>query len=217
MGETRPALYAAFDRFPAPKGAATHIGHAAAAVLDRPGGGVLHCLGIPGMPSYQAEDRIEIVRHAGSEPRLLDRAVAYGEHLAALVASRTWSTTQGRDPWSVLALLDERRTWPVVYEVNGLPSIELAETYPNASPAALVRIADVERRCLAAADWVVTPSAVTAACVAERSADPDRITVIPNGAVVPAERPARPDAAPPGPYLVYVGALQPWQGVDVAI
>lgn len=212
-----PALYAAFDRFPAPKGASTHIGRFAGALLREAGGGTLYCLGGRGLPSYQREGEVEIVRHLGDDEHPLDRAVRFSGQLSALVASRRWGTAQGRDPWSVLALLDEGRTWGVVYEVNGLPSIELAETHPDAAPAALARIAALEARCLRDADWVVTPSALTAACVVARGAHPDRITVIPNGADVPAAPPPRPAAAPPGRYLVYAGALQRWQGVDVAV
>jgi glycosyltransferase involved in cell wall biosynthesis len=212
-----PALYAAFDRFPAPKGASTHIGRFSSALFEAAGGGTLHCLGGQGLPGYQCEGDVEIVRYGGSDAHPLDRAVRYGGQLAALVATRRWGTAQGRDPWSVLALLDESRTWPVVYEVNGLPSIELAETHPQAAPGALARIAELEQRCLVGADWVVTPSPVTAACAATRGAAEDRITVIPNGADVPAEAPSRPEQAPVGRYLVYAGALQHWQGVDVAI
>ena len=153
-------------------------------------------MGGGGLPTYQREGDVEIVRHVDHGEHPLDRAVRFGEQLAALVASRTWGTAQGREPWSVLALLDEARTWGVVYEVNGLPSIELAETYPEAAPAALARIAELERRCLREADWVVTPSAVTASCLAARGADPERMTVIPNGADVPAEELARPLTPP---------------------
>jgi len=216
-GLAGPALYAAFDRFPAQKGAATHIGRFAGALLGAAGGGTLACLGGQGQPAYQREGTVEIVRHLGEEPHPLDRAVRFGEQLSALVASRRWGCAQGRDPWSVLALLDEGRTWGVVYEVNGLPSIELAETHPEAAPVALARIARLEQRCLRAADWIVTPSAVTAACLVGRGAEPSRVTVIPNGADVPALAPPRPAAAPPGRYVVYAGALQRWQGVDVAV
>jgi glycosyltransferase involved in cell wall biosynthesis len=216
-GVPGPAIYAAFDRFPAPKGAATHIGRFSSALFEAAGGGTLHCLGGRGLPGFQREGDVEIVRYGGTDDHPLDRAVRYGGQLAALVATRPWGTAQGRDPWSVIALLDEGRTWPVVYEVNGLPSIELAETHPQAAPAALARIAELERRCLAGADWVVTPSSVTAACAAARGAAEDGITVIPNGADVPAEAPPRPEGAPAGRYLVYAGALQRWQGVDVAV
>ncbi|NJL34606.1 MAG: glycosyltransferase, partial [Chloroflexaceae bacterium] len=44
---------------------------------------------------------------------------------------------------------------------------------------------------------------------------PENITVIPNGAdILPT--PPRPIHAPPR-YLIYFGALQPWQGVDVLL
>jgi glycosyltransferase involved in cell wall biosynthesis len=95
-----------------------------------------------------------------------------------------------------------------VYEVNGLPSIELPFLYPSIPPALLDQIAEVERRCLEAADLVITPSQVTADRL------PVEAHVVRNGADL------RPPSGPPPldrPYLLYFGALQPWQGVDTAL
>jgi glycosyltransferase involved in cell wall biosynthesis len=43
----------------------------------------------------------------------------------------------------------------------------------------------------------------------------ERLHVIPNGADLPAATPRPPDA--PDHYLLYFGALQPWQGLDTAL
>ena len=214
------ALYASFDRFPAPKGAAVHIGHAASTLFDHLGGGLLSVLGGSDLPAYQVEGNVEIVRFAEIHPELPDRIEAFGSHLAALVAShrRTLRLCQVRDPWSalpVLALAD--RPYQVVWEVNGLPSIELAETHRGLGRATLARIREAEDRCLAEADVLLTPSRVLADHLVARGASPDRVHVVPNGAEVPTAPPPRPADAPPGRYLVYVGALQPWQGVDVLL
>jgi len=47
-------------------------------------------------------------------------------------------------------------------------------------------------------------------------APPDRVHLVPNGADLSETRPPRPPDAPDR-YLLYVGALQPWQGVDVLL
>jgi glycosyltransferase involved in cell wall biosynthesis len=102
-----------------------------------------------------------------------------------------------------------------VYEVNGLPSVELPYLHPRIPPGTLERIAEVEQRCLDEADAVVVPSPVIAAALRRRGVAPERLHVIPNGADMggPTFRP--PDA--PDRYLLYFGALQPWQGLDTAL
>ncbi|MEZ5142859.1 MAG: glycosyltransferase [Acidimicrobiales bacterium] len=216
------ALYAAFDRFPSSKGAAVHIGHAAATLFERFGPGLLHVLGGPGLPAYQVESladghEVQVVRFHAPVPNLLERAVAYGDHLARVAAPLAGglAVVHGRDPWSVAPLLDLAPRPAVVYEVNGLPSVELAETHPSLPARTIERLAALERRCLAAADLVVTPSAVLAGHLPARGASPERIHVVPNGADLPAVPPPRPPDAPDR-YLVYVGALQPWQGLPTA-
>lgn len=211
------ALYATYDRFPAPKGASTHIARFAGALLGAADHGLLHCLAGDTLPPYQQEGTITIRRTAATEVHPLGRAERFGAEVADSVARERWTTAQGREPWSVMALLAEDRTWPVVYEVNGLPSIEWAETYPQAPRADLAAIDALERWCLDRVDAVVTPSAVTAQALADRGVSSERIAVIPNGADLPDPTLPRPLDSPPGPYLVYVGGLQPWQGVDVAV
>ena len=211
------ALYATNDRFPAPKGASTHIASFAGALLGAADHGLLHCLAGDSLPLHQQEGRILIRRTAATEVHPLARAERFGADVAASVAESGWTTTQGRDPWSVMALLADDRTWPVVHEVNGLPSIEWAETYPRAPRADLQALDELERWCLDRVDAVITPSAVTATALHDRGVPGDRITVIPNGADLPDPAVARPADAPADPYLVYVGGLQPWQGVDVAV
>ena len=56
------ALYAAFDRFPSRKGSAVHIDRFARALFEHAGGGLLYVLGGEGLPAYQREGEVEIVR-----------------------------------------------------------------------------------------------------------------------------------------------------------
>ncbi len=218
------ALYAAFDRFPAPKGAAVHIGHASLTLFDEVGSGVLVVLGDDEMPSYQRERAgdvdVQIVRCAPVAEDLPDRFERFASQVAALVQVHgdDLELCQVRDPWSAMPVLTyQARRYRTVYEVNGLPSIELPETLRGLSPSVVARIAAAEDRCIAAADALLAPSSTIADHLRHRGADPGSIHVVPNGADVPQTRPDRPDAAPPGRYLVYVGALQAWQGVDVLL
>lgn len=222
VGEGHRAVYAAFDRFPSAKGSAVHIRQMAEELFDRYGGGLLCVLGGGELPRYQREGGIEIERFDRVVPNLLDRAEAYSSWLAERLAPHLASARicHVRDPWSALPVVTGRATTgsgcALVYEANGLPSIELPYAWPGVAPSTLAKIRDLERYCLGHAEAVVVPSTVIAAAVSALGVPADHIHLVPNGADVPATRPPRPAGAPER-YLIYVGALQPWQGVDVLL
>jgi glycosyltransferase involved in cell wall biosynthesis len=209
------ALYASFDRFPSRKGSAVHIDRFARTLFERAGGGLLYVLGGDGLPPYQREGEVEVVRYSRACENYLERALGFSARLEALLDAGGASirVAHFRDPWSGMAVLE--RDLVRVYEVNGLPSVELPYLHPRIPPGTLERIAEVEQRCLDAADAVVVPSPVIAAALRQRGVAPERLHVIPNGADLggPTARP--PDA--PDRYLLYFGALQPWQGLDTAV
>ena len=213
------ALYAAFDRFPSRKGSAVHIDRFARTLFDQADGGLLYVLGGEGLPAYQREGDVEIVRYVGQAGHVLERAAGFSARLVALLDALAPSlrVAHFRDPWSGMAIVERAdRKYTAIYEVNGLPSIELPFQYPAVPNAILARVAALEQRCLDAAELVITPSAITAQQLRRRGVDDRRIELIPNGADVPvATGPLPPD--PPARYLLYFGALQPWQGVDTAL
>jgi glycosyltransferase involved in cell wall biosynthesis len=225
VGPAHRALYAAFDRYPSSKGASVHIGEWADELFTTFGGGLLHVLGGGELPAYQREagggghGTVEIVRFGDQIPNLLDRIEAYRGHLAAVLAGHadTLAVVHVRDPWSAsVALAVPGRRFRLVVEVNGLPSVELPYRYRDLGATTIEKLRALEHRCLAAADRVVVPSDVLAERVRASGAPPDRVVVIRNGARLAIESPPRPAAAPDR-YLVYVGALQAWQGVDTLL
>jgi glycosyltransferase involved in cell wall biosynthesis len=209
------ALYASFDRFPSRKGSAVHIDRFARTLFQRAAGGLLYVLGGDGLPPYQREGEVEVVRYSRASENYLERALGFSARLEALLDADGASIRLAhfRDPWSGMAVVE--RDLVRVYEVNGLPSVELPYLHPRIPPGTLERIAEVEQRCLDAADAVVVPSPVIAAALRRRGVAPERLHVIPNGADLPAATPRPPDA--PDHYLLYFGALQPWQGLDTAL
>lgn len=223
-----PALYAAFDVYPSSKGAATHISHAARQLFDYFGGGLLYTLGDDDLPLYQPEGRVDILRYfeTGEVFRnFLTRALAFRARVARAAATcPELIVCQFRDPWGGMALLDEGtspdrvapRGYRTVYEINGLPSIEMPLARPLLGAATLARLRQAERFCWNRADHIVTPSYTLRENLVRLGAPAERITVIPNGATVPARSP-RPPAEAPGNYLLYFGALQSWQGVDTLL
>jgi glycosyltransferase involved in cell wall biosynthesis len=215
LARSHEALYASFDRFPSRKGSAVHIDRFARALFARAGGGLLYVLGGDGLPPYQREGEVEIVRYSRATPNYLERALAFSARLEALLDQDGTGLRLAhfRDPWSGMAVI--QRDLATVYEVNGLPSVELPYLHPGIPSGTLERIAEIEQRCLDAADVIVVPSPVIAAALERRGVAPARIHVIPNGADLPPPTP-RPEGAP-ARYLLYFGALQPWQGLDTAL
>jgi len=213
-----PALYAAFDVFPSAKGAAVHIDRFARRLFERAGGGLLYVLGNPELPAGQREDRVEILRYSAGPANLLERALGFGATLDRVLAQRGGGLrlAQFRDPWGGVPLLQRVGAGcRTVYEVNGLPSIELPFAFPEIPPATLAKLRAAERFCLERADCILTPSHTIADNLAAMGADPARLRVVPNGAEVPAD-PLPPRPAP-WPYLLYFGAVQPWQGLPTLL
>ncbi len=197
----------------------------AGTLFETAGPGLLYVLGGEGLPFYQIEEGsgseggIEILRFEESIPNFLERTIAFGASLADILEryGASLELCHFRDPWSgtpILALPD--RGYKTVYEVNGLPSIELPYTYPHLSRATLAKIRSAEERCWSLADAIITPSATIADNLVRLGAPSARITVIPNGAELPEIVPPPPDDAPER-YILYFGALQRWQGIDLLL
>ncbi len=211
------ALYAAFDRFPTRKGASTHIARFAPALFGEYGGGLLYVLGDDRLPAHQVDGDVEVVRFCAPVRNLLERAVAFGGHLARLLdeTGDGLEVCHFRDPWSGAPILERPHRYATVFEVNGLPSVELPYAFPSIAPRTLEKIRAAETFCLDAADRIVTPSRTTRDHLADRGVPSSKIDVVPNGAdlVPPLPRPFE----APERYLIYFGALQSWQGVDTLL
>ena len=212
MPRLHRALYAAFDRFPSRKGAGVHIARFSRALFDWVGGGMLYVLGGDDLPGWQMEGDVEIVRFSAGIDNFLERTVAFGERLAALLDDMpALEIAHFRDPWSGLPALD--RGCATVYEVNALPSIELPFAYPTAAPRTIEKIERLEQIVLERADAIVVPAATICDLLLRRGITKEKITVIPNGADLPepAERTVE------GDYFLYFGALQEWQGIETLL
>lgn len=210
------SLYAAFDRFPSAKGAAIHINRMAQTLFAEMNGGVLYALGDETLPAYQKEDAIEIVRYSKPVTNFLERTLAFGRTLHGLLDEQRESLRlcHFRDPWSGVPILAEK-TYKTIYEINGLPSIELPYSYAHIAPETLAKIRAAEEFCWTQADAIITPSQTMKNNLIALGVDANKITVIANGADIK-PKPERPLDAPQR-YLLYFGALQSWQGVDVLL
>ncbi len=213
------SLYAAFDVFPSAKGAATHINRFAPQLFSSYNSGLLYVLGDETLPKYQEDESIEVYRFKTQIPNFLQRTYAYGNELTELLESthETLEVCHFRDPWGGLPIVEfPNRKYKIVYEINGLPSIELPSLYPGISQSTLDKTRAIELHCANEADAIVTPSYSIKENLIGLGIDEDKITVIHNGADLCEQEISRPADAPEH-YLIYVGALQTWQGVEVLL
>jgi glycosyltransferase involved in cell wall biosynthesis len=140
--------------------------------------------------------------------------------LSRWLKKRRFEAVQFRSTFEGLPLLGLRGHSRLIFEVNGLPSIELKYRYPRAvNDRELMRkLLLQEARCLEAADLVVTPSGVTREYLASaRRVQRQKIQVIPNGVDLDLFQ-GRSRAVRNGTMrLLYFGTLAAWQGVELGI
>ncbi len=108
-----------------------------------------------------------------------------------------------------------RRTALTVFEVNGLPSVELPSHYPavGRTPELLGRLRHTEQTLLASVDAAFTQSHTTRAYLRGRNLPDSTPTfVIPNGAEPSTYTPRTSNGGVP--TVLYAGTLTPWQGVS---
>lgn len=218
----KKVLYTAFDIVPSPKGASTHILHNIRGLVNSqfdvqlltPNDGLL-----------PPEDEIEGARITRVSQDLsqtfLARAVHFGKVvLAHLALHPNYDVVHYRNIWDGLALAQNKKRfgYKTLFEVNGLPSIELKYHYPGIDSVLLAKIKEQELATLHLSDAIVCPSNVTRDYIASLGLDRKRVTVIPNG-VSPSDFPPSPLPSRDGrvPALLYIGTLADWQGLDVVI
>jgi glycosyltransferase involved in cell wall biosynthesis len=216
--------YSAFDVFPSPKGATTHIVHFLRGLVNR---GYEVDLLTPGDGVLPAEEEWESVRIRRVPPvaggNFLTQALAFGQASLELVAvSQPFDYAHYRSAWSGLPLAREKSRFgfKTIFEVNGLASVELKYHYPGLRESGLLtKIRQMELEALELSDAVICPSDVTRQFLVSLGVERRKITVIPNGCS-PADFPASPllpREAERIPTLLYIGTLADWQGLELII
>lgn len=215
-------IYISFDRFPAPKGAATHI----AAFADALGAefGDLELVTLPGREGFPVPE-MRGVRHfelPAQGANIITRAMAFRAELGRWWSNRRANIVHVRSIYEGYPLAKRKADVCdyYVYEVNGLPSIELKYHYPEVDEddELLRKLRRQEQVCLDAADLIITVSEVNAACLQSRGVRPERIRVIPNGVDTDLFHWQKPQLANGKPLkILYTGTMTRWQGVHQAI
>lgn len=202
-------VLASFDRVPSAKGAARHI-----AQNHR----ILTAAGMDVSLVTLGDEPTPGIRHLPvhlAEPSLLRRALAFHARVRQIFEKNAFDVHHVRSPWEGLAVPVGRT---IVYEVNGLLSVEAPYHHPavHAQPALRAKLRRLELALADRASLMLTPSTITAQHLEELGVEPERIAVVPNAPVVPiAERVPEEHEGPV--RLCYVGTLSPWQGVREAL
>ncbi len=215
-------LYTAFDIVPSPKGASTHILHNIRGLVNSqydvhlitPNDGVL--------PSEDLFEGARVTRIPQDlTQNFLARAAHFGKSVFThLMLHPDYEIVHYRNIWDGLSIAQNKKRlgYKTLFEVNGLPSIELKYHYPGIDANLLAKIKEQEIATLHLSDAVICPSNVTRDYIASLGLSRKRVTVIPNG-VSPSDFPPSPLPARQGrvPVLLYIGTLADWQGLEVMI
>jgi glycosyltransferase involved in cell wall biosynthesis len=216
------AAYVSFDTVPAPKGASTHI-EAFARTLGATLDGVELVTVALGAESSARLERWPGVFHTelpGLGATLIDRVLCFRRFLMHWLADRKFDVIQFRSIFEGLPLLQRASESRLVFEVNGLPSIELKYRYPGMEDdrELMRKLLAQEQRCLQTADLIVTPSGVTRQyLISARGTRPEKVKVIPNGVDTEVFRPGMHAGDADDLKMIYFGTLSSWQGVDLGI
>lgn len=215
-------LYTAFDIVPSPKGASTHILHNLRGLVN--GNFNVHLI-TPNDGLLPPEDTIEgatVTRIPQDlSQNFLARAVHFGKSvLAHLALNPGYDVVHFRNIWDGFHITQNKKKfgYKTLFEVNGLPSIELKYHYPGMDSDLLAKIKEQELATLHLSDAIICPSNVTRDYIASLGLNRKLVTVIPNG-VSPSDFPITPLPIRDGrePVLLYIGTLADWQGLDIVI
>ncbi len=215
-------LYTAFDIVPSPKGASTHILHNLRGLVNSqfdvhlitPNDGIL--------PTEDTIEGAKVTRISQDlSQNFLARAVHFGKSVMShLALNQDYDVVHFRNIWDGFSITQNKNKfkYKTLFEVNGLPSIELKYHYPNLDAELLLKIKEQELATLHLSDAIICPSQVTRDYIASLGLDRQLATVIPNGVspsdFSPSPLPTRENRIP---VLLYIGTLADWQGLDVLI
>jgi len=209
---------------PSPKGASTHITYFSQALVEAGYEVTLITAGDESLPEQETYAGATILRvPPGQDLNFLKRALAFGEYVLKHISqAEPYHIAHFRSIWSGLPLAQAREYfgYKLLYEVNGLPSIEMKYHYPALrNTPTLKKIDQQETTTLTLADAIICPSQVTRTYLSSRDIPADKITVIPNGVDIDRfqSNTNALEASESQKVLLYIGTLADWQGLDTLL
>ena len=218
-------VYVSFDTVPAPKGAAIHI---VAFVRDLAAtfGNIQLVTVSPTSEVINTQELFPNVTQTqlpAIGDTLINRVLHFRTILGSWWHNRYFEAVHIRSIYEgyPIAARKHKLCKYLIFEVNGLPSIELKYRYPAVAEDSelLHKLVSQEQICLEAADLILTPSGVTRDYLISRSVNPSKIRVIPNGVDIETFSYLPPAKREPNNCfkMLYFGTLSAWQGVNLAV
>ena len=219
--------YISFDVVPAPKGAATHIMAFTKAIASKLGDVDLVTIASPqNTDPYLIHLKITQTTLPAKGKYLIDRVLYFQTMLRQWQQNKfnndiRYDIVQIRSIFEGLPLVVSKQKLyrQLIFEVNGLPSIELKYRYPKVAEDRdlLYKLDRQEKICLDAADLIITPSHTTKVYLQGTRGVKTEIKVIPNGVDTNIFTYRQPEVRQDRVNLLYFGTLAAWQGVHLAI
>ncbi len=227
--------YISFDIVPSPKGAAIHIAAFSQALASWYGD--IELVTVSSTANRVDADniypQIQNVMLPAIGETLIHRVLYFRQQLLYWLQGRKFEAIHIRSIYEgfPIALNKQKYCNYLVFEVNGLPSIELKYRYPSVAEdrEILHKLISQEQICLQAADLIVTPSGITKKFLETKGIPESKIKVIPNGVDLniftflqptPVQTFQQNVSSPiptPSLHLLYFGTLSSWQGVNLAV
>jgi glycosyltransferase involved in cell wall biosynthesis len=212
-------LYLAADPVPGTKGASVRIERTVRSMLA-----LGHDVALL-TPESADGQRLEGVEHEAvtlDHDNYLERMMAFRREASAWLEQQQADAVQFRGIWEGIAAAAWARQQGarVIFEVHGLPSVELPYHFPGLEENhdLLDKLIAEEHVLLDAAHLVITHSHTGRRFLLMRGVHPDRIAIVPNA--------VDPELFSPGPApledaaplrMVYVGTMAPWQGLPILL
>lgn len=216
MAQLPRLLYTAFDVVPAPKGASLRIQNILSALSERFEVKAL-LLGEPGQPAQENWGAVKVEKLIAPESSFLEKTVHFAEWVLQEALAWQPEVIQFRSLWDGFVLSQYRlqfpQAWQLVYELHGLPEIELEDHFPDLPAQIHEKIVRQQALLLPLADFWLCPSQVHQAYLIQQGIPADKIGVVGNGAD-PALFCPTPAPSQEKPLIVYLGTLAPWQGLE---
>lgn len=206
--------YVAFEAYPNPKGSGTRMTQMIAGLAQS--GAKVSFLTLPGPQAASLPPGVSHHPLPAHDPNFLARALSFRDLVARRLRALAPSHVHFRGIFEGQAAQHyaAERGALSLFEVNGLPSVELVYHYPQLRGRRELRerLATIEAELLAQADAVITQSQSTLSYLRTRGLSPHKATaVIPNAAEPEDFCPNSPPAAIP--QILYAGTMAPWQGI----
>jgi glycosyltransferase involved in cell wall biosynthesis len=215
--------YISFDIVPAPKGAATHITAFAKAL-----GTVFGKIDLFTVSPNTESNYLELYPNVMQTTlpaigyNFINRVLYFQAMLSNYLLNNYYDVIHFRSIFEgyPIAINKHKFCKQIIFEVNGLPSIELKYRYPAVveDRELLYKLREQEKICLDKADLIITPSQVTSHYLQKLGVFSGKIVAIPNGVDLNIFTFSGDRNLSISPFkLLYFGTLSAWQGVNLAI